>query len=165
MAGENAGSQVAYPLSNMNFFVQIGDIGTAAFTEVTGVEATVEEIEFRQGNSNSLAPIKIPGLVKHGNVTLKMGYTIDNTVSQWIYKSVSEARQEFVRKDVTIELIDISSNAPSQMQTAIGSGKAWILKNAWVTKYTAPDLNASGKEAAIESLELAYEELKMPGGA
>ena len=44
--------------------------------EETGLEATVDVIEFRQGNSSSLAPVKIQGLVKHGNVTLKMGYTI-----------------------------------------------------------------------------------------
>ena len=70
------GNGLAYPLTKMNFLVTVDGIaGTAAFSEVTGVEASVDVIEFRQGNANSLAPVKIPGLVKHGNVTLKMGYT------------------------------------------------------------------------------------------
>ena len=55
-----------------------------AFAEVTGIEATVDVIEFRQGNSHSLAPVKIQGLVKHGNVTLKMGYTRNNDFKTWI---------------------------------------------------------------------------------
>jgi len=38
----------------------------------------------------------------------------------------------------------------------------WVLVNAWVTKYTAPDLNASQSEVAIESVEIAYEELIIP---
>ena len=68
---------LAYPLTKMNFLVTVDGVsGTAAFSEVTGVEATVDVIEFRQGNANSLSPVKIPGLVKHGNVTLKFGYTL-----------------------------------------------------------------------------------------
>ena len=55
----------------MNFLETVDSVsGDAAFSEVSGVVATVDVIEFRQGNSNSLAPVKIPGLVKHGNVTL-----------------------------------------------------------------------------------------------
>ena len=53
-----------YPLTKMNFVVTVDSIsGFAAFSEVTGVDATVDVIEFRQGNAGSLAPVKIPGLV------------------------------------------------------------------------------------------------------
>ena len=55
----------AYPLTKMNFLVTVdGVAGTAAFSEVTGIESTVDVIEFRQGNAGSLAPVKLPGLVK-----------------------------------------------------------------------------------------------------
>ena len=74
MATYDNGSGLAYPLTKMNFLVTADSVsGTAAFSEVSGIEATVDVIEFRQGNANSMAPVKIPGLVKHGNVTLKMG--------------------------------------------------------------------------------------------
>ncbi len=70
---------LSYPLTKMNFLVTVDNVnGTAAFNEVSGVEASVDVIEFRQGNAHSLAPVKLPGLVKHGNVTLKMGYTTDS---------------------------------------------------------------------------------------
>jgi len=155
---------VAYPLTKMNFLVTVSGVsGTAAFSEVSGVEATVDVIEFRQGNSGSLAPVKIPGLVKHGNVTLKFGYTSNNAFKTWIQECVSETRGEMPRSEVQIEMIDINSGAPQGIveQTTPG-GKVWLLTNAWVTKYTAPDLNASTSEVAIESVELAYEELIIP---
>ena len=155
---------LAYPLTKMNFLVTVNGVdGTAAFSEVSGVEATVDVIEFRQGNSASLAPVKIPGLVKHGNVTLKFGYTSNNAFKTWIQECVSETRGEMPRSEVQIEMIDINSGAPQSIvtQTTPG-GKVWLLTNAWVTKYTAPDLNATTSEVAIESVELAYEELIIP---
>ena len=79
------GSGSYYPLTKMNFLVTVSNIaGTAAFSEVTGVEGSVDVIEFRQGNSGSLAPVKIPGLVKHGNVTLRMGYILESAFKTWI---------------------------------------------------------------------------------
>ena len=163
MADTNQAS-LAYPLTKMNFLVTVDKIeGTAAFSEVSGVEATVDVIEFRQGNSASLAPVKIPGLVKHGNVTLKFGYTSSSTFKDWIKECVSETRGEMPRSQVQIEMIDINGGAPQQIveKSTLG-GKVWLLTNEWVTKYTAPDLNATASEVAIESVELAYEELIIP---
>lgn len=163
MATYDNGNGLQYPLTKMNFLVTVeGVSGTAAFSEVTGVEASVDVIEFRQGNAHSLAPVKIPGLVKHGNVTLKMGYTLDSAFKTWIQECVSEVRGEMPRQKVSIELIDINGGAPSAAVTSITGTRVWVLTNAWVTKYTAPDLNASTSEVAIESVELAYEELIIP---
>lgn len=163
-AYQNAGG-MAYPLTKMNFLVTVDSItGIAAFSEVTGVEASVDVIEFRQGNSGSLAPVKIPGLVKHGNITLKMGYTASSDFKKWIIDCVSEQRGAIPRHNVTIELIDINSGAPKAKvtQASATSPKQWILSNAWVCKYNAPDLDAKTSDVAIESVEIAYEELTIP---
>ena len=105
-------SGLYYPLTKMNFLVTVTGVdGVAAFSEVTGFDATVDVIEFRQGNSSSLAPVKLPGLVKHGNVTLKMGYVRDQAFKTWVQDCVSEHRPELKRQTVTIELIDISGDA------------------------------------------------------
>ena len=154
---------LAYPLTKMNFIVNVENVaGTAAFSEVSGIEASVDVIEFRQGNANSLAPVKLPGLVKHGNVTLKMGYTMDSTFKEWIRECVSERRGQIPRADVTIELVDTNAKAPDKVETSIVGDRVWLLKNAWVTKYNAPDLDAKTSDVAIESVELAYEELVIP---
>lgn len=162
MATEN-NAGMAYPLTKMNFFVSVaGYPGGAAFNEVSGIEASVDVVEFRQGNSHSLAPVKIPGLVKHGNLTLKMGYTIGNDIKKWIKECVSETRGEMPRKEVIIELIDIRAGAPDQAVKELSGPVRWTLKEAWVAKYSGPDLNASASEVAIETMELAYEELVIP---
>lgn len=156
-------SGLAYPLTKMNFFVSVAKVdGTAAFSEVTGIEASVDVIEFRQGNAHSLSPVKIPGLVKHGNITLKFGYTLDSKFKTWIQECVSETRGEMPRSDITIEMIDINGGAPNQAVESVTGTRVWKLTDAWVTKYTAPDLNASSSEVAIESVEIVYEELVIP---
>ena len=150
-------------MTKMNFIVTVDGVsGTAAFSEVSGIEASVDVIEFRQGNAHSLAPVKIPGLVKHGNVTLKFGYTLDSAFKTWIQECVSEVRGEMPRSRVQIEMIDINGGAPQSLQDSITGQRVWVLTNAWVTKYNAPDLNASTSEVAIETVELAYEELIIP---
>ena len=42
------------------------------------------------------------------------------------------------------------------MKTPIAT---WQVINAWPTKYTAPDFNATSSEVAIETMELAHEGL------
>ena len=168
----STGNSSFYPLTKMNFIVTVSDgsstnTARAAFSEVTGVEATVDVIEFRQGNSESLSPVKVPGLVKHGNVTLKFGYTLNNGFKEWVTKCVSSTREGLYRADVTIELIDITTqDSPKDLKLNVsGSANTWVLKNAWVTKYTAPDLNAMQSEIAMESVEIAYETLVIPNGS
>ena len=165
MATDMNSAGMAYPLTKMNFLVSIPDLSgaMAAFSEVSGIEASVDVVEFRQGNAHSLAPVKIPGLVKHGNITLKMGYTIGNGFKTWIQECVSETRGAMPRKTVTIELLDIRGGSPNSSYETIKENITWILKEAWVTKYSGPDLNASASEVAIETVELAYEELTIPG--
>lgn len=156
--------ELAYPLTKMNFLVSVTGLtgAMAAFSEVTGIDASVDVIEFRQGNAHSLAPVKIPGLVKHGNITLRMGYTIGNGFKKWIQDCVSEIRGAIPRQDITIELLDIRPKSPDSKYESQQGNTVWILKDAWVCKYNGPDLNASTSEVAIESVEIAYEELTIP---
>jgi phage tail-like protein len=155
----------------MNFVVSIGTVGAnAAFTEVTGIDAAVDVIEFRQGNANSLAPLKIPGLVKHGNITLKYGVTDSDDFRNWIRACTYDKRKVTPRTNMTIELIDIIKGSPLQPVAAAASsgtaGLIWTLTNCWVAKYTGSDLNALQSEIAIETVEVAYEEISVfAGGA
>jgi len=164
MATDMNTAGMVYPLTQMNFLVSIPDLAgaMAAFSEVTGIEASVDVVEFRQGNAHSLAPVKIPGLVHHGNITLKMGYTIGNGFKQWVQDCVSETRGAMNRKTITIELLDIRDGSPNATYETTKGNILWLLKDAWVTKYSGPDLNASTSEVAIETVEIAYEELTIP---
>lgn len=155
-----------YPMTKMSFVVSC-EKGTAAFTEVTGVDASVDVIEFRQGNSKSLALSKIPGLVHHGNVTLRLGITSSNAFITWAQECVSEQRGIMDRQDIAIELIDVGSadgykSLSATAAAGAGKGKIWTLKHAFVTKLSMPDLDAKTSEIAIMSMEIAYEEMVFP---
>lgn len=155
-----------YPWTKMNFLVTVDAIdATAAFSEATGMEATVDVIEFRQGNSGSFSPVKVPGLVKHGNVTLKYGYTASNGFRAWAMACTSDMRAEAMpRHDVKIELLDATAGLKSENKVTSGSASnQYLLRDAWISKYTAPDMNAMQSEIAIETVEIAFERLELPG--
>jgi phage tail-like protein len=154
-----AGGAGTYPYTKMNFAVSISNQGgEAAFSEITGLESTVDVIEFRQGNAGSLAPTKIPGLVKFGNLSMKFGITASPNFREWIASCVHHQRAGAKRTQIIIELIDIRSSSPTALTASATSGeRAWVLENAWVTKYSGTDLNALQSEVAIETIEVAYE--------
>lgn len=137
-----------YPLPKFHFEVQWG--GTRiGFTEVTGLEVSTEKIEYRDGASKEYHKIRMPGMQTFGDLTLKRGiFAADNEFYDW-WNSV--ALNTIERRDVTISLLN-ESHEPVVV---------WKVKNAWPTKVTSTDLNASGNETAIETLVLAHEGLTM----
>ncbi len=161
-------SGLKYPLTKMSFVVDFGATGTCAFSEVTGVESSVDVIEFRQGNANTLSLMKVPGLVHHGNVTMKYGMTTDTTLVSWFYDCVNSERQKFERKtDIIITLLDTSQaiqTSSEKYTAAAGEGVQWKLHDAWITKLNMPDLDAKTSDIAIASIEVAYERLEIVAG-
>lgn len=158
-----------YPWTKMNFLVTVDglDNATAAFSEASGMEATIDVIDFRQGNSGSFSPNKVPGLVKHGNVTLKYGYTASNTFRKWAGDCISDRRSTAMpRHDVTIELLNTTGGMGSDNTAKSGTpANQYLLRDAWICKYTAPEMNALQSEIAIETVEIAFERLELPSGA
>ena len=74
---------MSYPLPKFHFQVEWG--GTKiAFTEVSGLDIETEVIEYREGNSPTYNKIKMPGLRKFSNITLKRGtFAGDNDFYNW----------------------------------------------------------------------------------
>jgi phage tail-like protein len=135
-----------YPLPKFHFQVQWG--GTRiGFTEVTGLTIEHEVIEYREGNSPEYNKIKMPGLHKFGNITLKRGvFASDNDYFAWLN---TVKLNTIERRDLTINLLN------EEHQPVV----TWKVKNAWPVKIQAPDLKSDANEAAIESIELAHEGL------
>ena len=140
-----------YPLPKFHFQVEWG--GTKiGFTEVTGLEVTTEKIEYRDGASQEYHKIRMPGMQTFGDLTLKRGiFAGDNEFYDW-WNTV--ALNTIERRDITISLLN-EAHEPVVV---------WKVKNAWPTKVTSTDLNASGNEAAIETLVLTHEGLTMENG-
>lgn len=149
----SAQSQPIWPLAK--FYFQVDGLGGGVgnyFSEVSGLDTETQVIEYRHGNSKTFSPIRMPGLKKVGNVTLKKGIFVkDNNFWTW-YSTIKMNTMK--RETVVIKLLD-ESGKPTM---------TWTLNNAWPTKIQGTDLKSDGNEAAIETLELAYESLTIANG-
>ncbi len=146
MAGEKQDN--VWPLPKFYFQVKIGDT-EVAFQEVSGLDIEAQIIEYRHGNSKEFSTVKMPGIKKSGNVTLKKGVFVkDNSFWDW-FSQISMNTIE--RKTVVISLLDEGGN-PTMV---------WTLNNAWPTKITGTDMKSDGNEVAVETIEVAHEGLKI----
>jgi phage tail-like protein len=117
------------------------------FSEVSGLTFETQAIEYRDGLSKEYQVIKMPGIPKFGNITLKRGIVKDDSDFITWYKSI--ALNQVDRRTVTIKLLDEEHNPTV----------TWTVKNAFPVKMDGPGLKATGNEVAIETLELAHEGL------
>ncbi|MBP6023100.1 phage tail protein [Ferruginibacter sp.] len=140
----NQQSKSTWPLVKFVFRVKIGDT-EILFQEVTGLNAETQIIEYRAGNSKAFSTVKMPGIKKYGNVTLKKGI-FKNDKALWdMYNLV--VMNTFDRKKVTISLLDETNN----------EAMSWELTNAYPVKMTVTD----NKNPAVETMELAHEGLSI----
>jgi phage tail-like protein len=145
MAGE-AQSPNVWPLPKFYFKV-MWDGTEMVFQEVSGLDVESQIIEYRSGNSPVFSTVKMPGIKKYGNVTMKKGIFVkDNKFWDWF----NEIKMNVIkRKSVVISLLDEGGKATM----------VWTLANAWPTKITGTDLKSDGNEVAVETIEIAHEGL------
>jgi phage tail-like protein len=121
----------------------------AAFQEVSGLGMEITVAEYRGGNFKDNAPIKLTGVYKVPDVTLKRGVIGElATLYEWL-DQVRQGSQTALRT-VTIEM-------QSEDHTQVV--QAWKLTNARPMKYTGPSLSGKGTDVAIEELVLAAERI------
>jgi phage tail-like protein len=144
MAGE-AQDQTIWALPEFYFKVEIEDIGVLAFKEVSGLDIEFDVIEYRAGDSKEFTKVKMPGLRKSSDITLKKGiFVSDKKLWNWI----GEVKMNTIkRRSVTISLLDEGGN-PAQ---------SWKLINAWPKKITVEGFKADGNSVAMETMILVHE--------
>lgn len=133
-----------YPHAKFRYKIEIDGLEAGGFSEATGFDASIDVIEYREGDMTAETPMKVPGLKKYGNITLKKGLTDSRVMYDWLASGLTG---EVERKTVTLTLLN-ETQAPAA---------SWQIINAWPTKYTAPDFNATSSEIAIETIEIAHE--------
>jgi phage tail-like protein len=136
-----------YPV--FNFAVEIGGIEAGAgFTEVELPTAEVEAIDYREGADRQPQPRHLPGLTKFGRLVLRRGFTGDASLFQW-WRSVSQGAP--AKQDVAVTLYDESRQPVAR----------WLIHGALPVKYEGPALNGCANDVAIETLELAVEDVEL----
>ena len=129
-----------------------GKTWEAAFSECTGLEATMEPKVIKPGGSNYGAAQRV-GPVTFGTVILKRGMTRNR--SAWgFFSHVNELGKSASRLNVKIT---VEAPADQDVSTAL----TIELTRALPVKFKCADLNARASEVAIEELHLAHEGLSL----
>ena len=136
------------PYRGYNFILEIDNVPKGAFSEVGGLTADGDAVDYREGTDLQPNVRKLMGLRKYSNLTLKRGYTQDKALWQW-YVNVTNGIDD--RRNVTIVLL----NERRQPELR------WHAENAWINKIEGPALKASSNDVAMESLELVHEGLTL----
>jgi phage tail-like protein len=160
------------PLLGYNFLVSITDsqpvssfsIGNlvlavagaqsvAGFSEISGLEATMEAETYDAGGLNG-ASLRFPGRIKWANLVFKRGVLAyrdpSDTSDFWAWLQ-SYLDGQGVRKDGTITLLD------EAQQPAL----TWGWQRGLPIKWTGATMNAATSQIAIEQLEIAHEGLTL----
>ncbi|MFZ9981223.1 MAG: phage tail protein [Cyclobacteriaceae bacterium] len=143
MAGEVQDN--VWPLPKFHFKVEVEGGIVASFQEVSGLDTEVDIIEYRHGDSPVFSVIKMPGLRKATDVTLKKGmFTGDINFFTWFNENLMNT---IARKNVQIMLLNEKGEAQI----------VWTLTNAFPKQLQGTDLKSASSEVAVETLVLAHE--------
>jgi len=127
----------------------IENLCSGAFSECTGLEATMEPKVIKEGGRNYGA-LQRAGPVTFSTVILKRGITASRDLWRWFELVNSQAAYAY-RLTVVITLRD--RNDQAQLK--------WQLDQALPIKFKAADFNAKGTEVGVEELHIAHEGLHL----
>lgn len=142
------------PYVQFNFLVDLGTGNTegpdAGFQEISGIGMEVTVAEYRAGNSKENSVMKVTGLNKSTDVTLKRGVIGSLSLYNWLNQ---------IRNGDQTALRTVVVHLQNEDHTQIV--QTWKLLRARIIKHTSGPLNAKGTDVAMEELVLAYERLEM----
>ena len=159
---DEAQEAVFPPFTAFNFRVEIevdgvsNSICRAAFSEVDGLEMSVQVKTIREGGDNT-RQIHLNGPVSYGQLTLKRGMTANFDLWDWFDRTQAEGS---LGLKADAEIIMLAADRRTEQAR-------FLLERCRPVKLRAPALNALDGLVAIEEMQLAYERLtlKKPAGA
>jgi phage tail-like protein len=154
MAISKADQKMSYPLPVYNYRVEI-DGTTMSFSEVSGLSIAYEATTYKEspGPDDNPGPklIQMPAQATPPTITLKRGIIRGDRMIE-LYEWLSSVEFNLVdKKDITINLCD------EKGETVI----IWKVINAFPKKLDAPSFTADSNDAAIESMELGADDIKV----
>lgn len=146
----------ARPFTTFRFLVEVRVEGVAkkvcgaTFSEVDGLEMTMEPKTIREGGNNSVA-VHLVGPVSYAQLTLKRGMTPNFDLWKWFAKVNSPGFRGLRSR---LEVIVISSDGEREDARFVAEG-------CMPVKIKAPGLNAKEGQIAIEEMQIVYQSLTL----
>jgi phage tail-like protein len=129
------------PYMNFRFAVEFDQVTRGGFNKVKGVSREVKVETYHEGGQNEFEH-KFASQTTYGNLTLERG-VVDPFLWSW-QQDVSDGFIE--RHNITIVLKDGRQNEVWR----------WLVAGAFPTRWSASDLDGSGAQVLVESIEFAH---------
>lgn len=141
-----------------SFIVELDGVPIGRFTEVQGLEVSVEVATYNEGGVNGFTH-QLPGRISYPNLVLKRGVTWDNNLIEWFDNTSGAnflATGKVVRESAAVTMIS-------------GTGqrlRSWVLYDAMPVKWSGPSLANDQDAVPTEELEVihhGFESITFPG--
>lgn len=125
-----------------------------AFSEVSGLEATMAPKTLREGGRN-WGEVQLAGPTSFAPVILKRGITEVADLWNWFDVSTRQSNHA-LRLSGTIDVYHPQDPDKPLLR--------WRITNALPTRFKGPDLSSTASQVAIEELQLVHEGLELERG-
>jgi len=138
---------------SMRFRVSVDGINLGSWATCAGLSVEFKNRRVAEGGNYEYSVI-LPERIEYRAVTLRRAMSQQESaiVQRWLTGVVSgwynaASPRDFGPRAAEIELFDATG-------TVVAS---WTLRNVYPSKWTGPDLDATGSRIAVEQLELVHE--------
>lgn len=130
------------------FALEIEGVEVARFTGVGGLGYEAEVVEFQDTMADGkVVTRKRPGRISYNDITLSRGLSGDNALVDW-YQTVLDGAVE--RHNGSIVLYGTGGDEVGR----------WNFENAWISAWSASDMDAGSDEIVIEEITITHEYLE-----
>lgn len=132
-------------ITTFSFGVELEGIDVAQFKEAAGFESTSEAIFYKEATEGKIVYRKTAGLVEWADVTLKRA--ISSSMAFWEWRQqVINGQMEEARRDCSIVMYDPTGEEIVR----------YNLKDAWISKWKGPDLDADNSAIGLEEVTIVH---------
>jgi phage tail-like protein len=133
------------------FILEIDSVQIATFKSVSGLQSSMEKIEYKQSTSEGKMEIKYhPGALKWEPIKLERYYDGTTNLYTWYSDKVKNFDPE--KDKVTGSIKGLDKKGEVTMQ--------WDFEAAWPMSYTGPELKVDSNEIVTEAVEIAHEGIR-----
>ena len=115
------------------------------FQKVSGLDVEIETEEFREGGEN-LYERQMPGRAKYENLVLERGMVVVSPLN--IQLNIAMSSLKLSANNIFVTLLDDEGT--------VVPGAAWLFAGAYPVKWSASELDASGSDIMVDTMEFAH---------
>ncbi len=131
------------------FRVEVDGKAVGQFTEVSGLEVTIETDDIFEGGQNGFVH-KVPGRMTWPNLVFSRGVTQNDKLLSWVNESSGEG---FAKKGNKVGRSTVAVIMTDQQGKAL---RSWELEGAFPVRWKGPQFSSSGSDALVEELEITH---------